>query len=119
MNSTSELPTRRKILVRTYKPTGNWGRKIQQAADLQARIQLLEAQLKELRSEFLVHMQHSNLDRLQIGDFRVTRKVRNSWEYSPETSREMLKVQQMQRWEQSQGLAKNNPTVYIALHTIV
>lgn len=117
MASTETLTRGRQIFVRTYAPTGSWGRKLQRAADIQARMQLLEAQLKELRTEFLEHMQAHGLDRLQVGDFRATRKVRHAWTYTPETAREILKVQQVQRWEQSQGLAVDRPTVYVSLTT--
>jgi hypothetical protein len=106
-------------MVRTYASNGAWGRKLQQAADIQSRIQLLESQLKELRQEFLAHMEAQNLDRIEIGDFRATRKVRHNWDYTPETVREMLKVQQVQKWEQSQGLAADKPLQYVALSTCV
>jgi hypothetical protein len=119
MASTFVEATRRRIKVRKYSINGSWGKRIQHAADIQSRIQLLEAQLKELRSEFLEHMIVQGLDRLEVGDFRVTRKVRHNWEYSPELSREMFKVQQSQRWEQSKGLALDKPSVYIALSTSV
>jgi hypothetical protein len=113
------MQTQRKVHVRAYKTTGHIGRKIQHAADIQARIQLLDAELKELRTEFLAHMEATGLDRMEVGDFRITRKVRHCWNYTPETAREILKLQQTQRWEQSQGLASDNPTAYIALTTIV
>lgn len=119
MATTAAVLTRgRQITVRSYASNGIWGRKLQKAADIQARMQLLEAQLKELRSEFLAHMSATGLDRLEIGDFRATRKVRHCWTYTPETEREMLKVQQVQRWEQSQGTAQDKPTAYVALSTI-
>lgn len=119
MATTATLTRGRSITVRTYSPTGPWGRKLQRAADIQARIQLLEAELKELRSDFLQHMQAHNLDRLEVGDFRATRKVRHAWQYTPETAREMLKLQQMQRWEQQEGKALDRPTIYVALSTEV
>ena len=108
----------RTLVARTYAPTGPMGKLLQRAADLQGRIQLLEAELKEHRTEILDHMQDKGLDRLEVGDFRATRKTRNSWEYTPETDREMLRLAQMQKWEQSQGLATNNPTIHVALTTI-
>lgn len=119
MATTSAVLTRgRELTVRSYASNGIWGKKLQKAADIQARMQLLEAQLKDLRSEFLAHMGATGLDRLEIGDFRATRKVRHCWTYTPETERELLKLQQMQRWEQAQGLATDNPTHYVALSTI-
>jgi hypothetical protein len=71
------MQTQRKVHVRAYKTTGHIGRKIQHAADIQARIQLLDAELKELRTEFLAHMEATGLDRMEVGDFRITRKVRH------------------------------------------
>lgn len=119
MATTETITLGKQIKVRSYALNGSWGRKLQRAADIQARVQLLEAQLKELRAEFLTHMVSQDLDRIEVGNYRATRKLRNAWTYSPETDREMLKVQQMQKWEQSTGVAINRPTPHVALSTIL
>lgn len=107
----------RMIATRSYAPSGEIGRKMQRAADLQARIQLLDAELRLLRDELLHHMESRGYDRIECGDFRASRKVRHAWTYSAEIQRDMLALQQAQKWEQAQGLATDRPTVYIALST--
>ena len=111
--------TGRIVSTRSYTPSGQWGRKLQRAADLQARIQLLDAELRLLRDELLAHMTARGLDRLEVGDFRATRKVRHAWTYSPSTEREMRNLRNLQKWEQTHGDATDNPTVYVALSTKV
>lgn len=68
--------------TRTYSPTGAIGFKLRRAQRLQDEIQRLEAQLSPLRAELLEHMQRQGLDRIELGQFRATRKVRHNWRYS-------------------------------------
>jgi hypothetical protein len=119
MASTTTLPRERTQTIRTYSATGQWGRRLQRAADIQARAQLLEAELRELRTEFLAHMTAQSLDCIEVGDFRASRRTRHKWLYTPETEREMLKLTQLQRWEQRQGHAIDTPTPYVSLITVV
>lgn len=106
------------IRARTYALTGPIGKKLQHAHLLQNQIQLLEQELKELRLEMLAHMESSGLDRIGSGDVRLTRKIRHDWTYSETVEREMLHLKQIQKLEQTQGIAKDTPTVYAALSTI-
>jgi len=62
-------------------------------------------------------MQRHKLDKLELGQFVVQRRTRHNWSYSPETERDALALRQTQKWEQSEGIATDNPTVYIALST--
>jgi len=115
MLTTTHRPDGRLIRARVYTPTGSVGRKLQRAADLQARIALLDAELRSLRDEILEHMNAKGLDRMEVGDFRATRKTRHAWSYSPSTEREALALRQLQKWEQAQGIATDNPTIHVAL----
>lgn len=102
---------------RAYASTGDIGRRLAKAQALQLQIQQLTTELDSHRTWLLTHMQRHNLDHLELGDFTVTRKLRHNWSYSPETEREALALRTTQKWEQSQGLATDTPTVYIALST--
>jgi hypothetical protein len=102
---------------RSYAPSGDIGRRLASAQSLQLQIQELTAQLDAHRTWLLSHMQRRNLDRLELGAFQVIRKTRHNWTYSPETERDMLSLRTTQKWEQSQGLATDNPTVYVAFST--
>lgn len=102
---------------RTYSPTGALGRRLQDAQALQIQIQDLEAKLLEHRQFFLAHMEKNKLTRLDLGRFVVTRKTRHNWTYTPETEREQLRLRQTQKWEQSTGVAVDNPTIYLAMST--
>lgn len=102
---------------RAYVPTGDIGRRLAAAQSLQLQIQELTAQLDTHRTWLLNHMQRRDLDRLELGAFQVIRKTRHNWTYTPETERNMLALRTAQKWEQAQGLATDNPTVYIALST--
>lgn len=117
MLTTIHRPNGRLVRSRVYTPTGSVGRKLQRAADLQARIALLDAELRSLREEILHHMESKGLDRMEVGDFRATRKTRHAWTYSASTEREMLALRQLQKWEQAQGIATDNPTIHVALST--
>jgi hypothetical protein len=44
-------------------------------------------------------------------------KQRAKWIYSIETQREMERLQITQKWEQSRGIASNEPSYYVALST--
>lgn len=103
--------------ARAYVPTGEVGRHLAQAKDIQARIQELTAQLDAHREWLLTHMTRLDLDRIEAGDFTVLRKIRHRWTYSPETEREMLALRTTQKWEQAQGLATDTPTIYVSFTT--
>jgi hypothetical protein len=102
---------------RAYVPNGAVGRHLTAAQSLQLQIQRLEAELATHRTWLLSHMQRHDLDLLELGAFRAQRKSRHNWTYSPETERDALQLRTTQKWEQSQGLATDTPTVYIALTT--
>jgi hypothetical protein len=102
---------------RAYVPNGAVGRHLAEAQSLQLQIQRLEAELATHRTWLLSHMQRHDLDLLELGAFRAQRKSRHNWTYSPETERDALQLRTTQKWEQSQGLATDTPTVYIALTT--
>lgn len=102
---------------RAYATTGDIGRRLAKAQALQLQIQALTTELDTHRTWLLSHMQRHNLDHLELGDFTVTRKLRHNWSYTPETEREALALRTTQRWEQSQGLATDTPTVYVAFNT--
>jgi hypothetical protein len=102
---------------RTYTASGVVGRHLQAAQALQLQIQTLSAELDGHRSWLLAHMNQHNLDQLELEQFSALRKTRHNWTYSPETERDALALRTTQKWEQSQGLATDNPTVYIALST--
>lgn len=102
---------------RTYAPSGEVGRRMANAKLLQARIAELTAQLDEHRDWFLEHMERLRLDNLALDDFTVLRKRRHRWTYSPSTEREINALRALQRWEQVQGIAEDDPTVYISFST--
>ena len=103
--------------ARTYSPNGALGRQLREAQAIQLEIQELELKLKRYREHFLLHMERNKLNRLELGQFVVQRKVRHNWAYTAETEREALRIRQTQKWEQSQGIAEDTPTVYIAMTT--
>lgn len=92
-------------------------RRLAEARILQYEIQRLTAQLDTTRAWLLHHMQSNGLDRLELGDFRAVRKTRHNWSYSAGTERDMLALRTAQKWEQVQGIALDNPTVYVAFTT--
>ena len=102
---------------RAYAPSGEVGRRLAQAQALQLQIQSLTAKLDDHRFWLLTHLVRTNLDKVELGNFSVTRKTRHNWSYTPETEREMLALRTTQKWEQSQGLASDSPTTYVALST--
>jgi hypothetical protein len=109
------VPKRKR--ARAYVPNGDVGRRLAVAQNLQLQIQKLEAELGHHRAWLLSHMQRHKLDKLELGQFVVQRRTRHNWSYSPETERDALALRQTQKWEQSEGIATDNPTVYIALST--
>lgn len=118
---TTTIMTRkgRQLRIRAYSPTGDLGRTMQRAAALQQRIALLDAELRILRERLLSHVESQGLDAIESGDVHAIRKVRHSWTYSAQTEREMIALREAQKWEQSQGIAVDNPTVYVSLTTAV
>lgn len=99
---------------RSYTETGHIGRRLTEAKRLQHQIQQLEQELSMYREVILQHMTTQDLDVIQAGDLLVLRKTRHKWTYSPQTEREMMNLRQTQRFEQSQGIASDNPTIYVS-----
>lgn len=102
---------------RTYAPTGDVGRHLARARDLQLQIQELTALYDTERDWLLQHMASQSLVSLELGPICALLKVRHRWTYSPETQREMQALSITQKWEQKQGIATDTPTVYVALST--
>ena len=100
---------------RTYVPTGSIGKKLQRAQELTLQIACLKEELDPLRDEILKHLITKDLAFIESGDFTAIRKERAKWEYSAKTEREMMKLRNDQKWEQQQGIATNDPTVYLQL----
>lgn len=90
-------------------------RAITEAASLITRIKALEAELEPRRDFLLRHLQQHGLSMVAQGDVQVHRKVRHKWTYSSATERDALALRTAQKWEQSQGIATDDPTVYIAI----
>ena len=85
------------------------------ARELQEQINKLKAELDPLREQLLQHLITKDLDHIESGDYRALRKVRHNWDYSPHTQREMLALRNTQKYEQREGLATDNPTIYLQL----
>ena len=108
----AKRPARRQ---RSYVPTGEVGQHLARARQLQLQIQELQAQYDIERAWLLEHMQSKSLTNVALGDVRCVLKQRARWIYSPETQREMERLQITQKWEQSRGIASNEPSFYVAL----
>lgn len=104
--------TRRK---RAYSPTGDVGKHLSRAAALRQQIDQLTAQYDTERAWLLRHMQTKQLTNVELGPIRAVLKARARWTYSPETQRDMQALQVAQKWEQSRGIATNDPAYYVAL----
>lgn len=103
---------------RTYSPRSGLGRKIAKAAALRAQIDDLTKALEPLRAEILASLESGNVSTARVGDVVVTRRLRHNWSYTPDTEREILSLRQTQKWEQSEGLATDAPTAYIAINIV-
>lgn len=103
--------------LRSYSATGTIGLKLRRVQRLQDEIQRLEALLSPLRAELLDHMQRQGLDRIELGQFRATRKVRHNWSYSGRADAMALRLRQLQLDEQAEGVATDRPTAYVAFST--
>lgn len=103
--------------VRSYSPSGSIGRRLADAHELQLEAQRLTAKLAAHRQWLCERMQRLDLDRIEQGDLVVTRKIRHKWTYTPETEAAMEALRKTQLREQAEGLASDNPTVYVALTT--
>lgn len=102
---------------RAYAPSGDVGQHLARARELQLRIQELTVQYDTERAWLQDHMQRQGLDAVALGEVRCLLKQRARWTYSPETERDMQQLQVTQKWEQREGIARNNPTLYVALST--
>lgn len=111
------LPARRVKRTRTYSPIGAIGRRMRAAQSLQLRIQELEAQLAEHRAWFLDHMHTHKLTSLEIGNFTVSHRTRHNWTYSERTQLDMEQLKLTQKWEQTKGVATDNPTESVVFTT--
>ena len=100
---------------RTYVSTGAIGKKLQRAQELTIQIAKLKEELEPIRDQILDHLQSKKLAHIESGDFTALRKERAKWTYSAKTEREMLKLRNDQKWEQQEGIATNEPTVYLQL----
>lgn len=111
----NSLATAPKRLTREYTETGLIGRQLRAANALATEINRLSAQLSVIRLDLLQHMEEKQLDTVKCGVLFCIRKTRNNWSYSAETEREMQKVRNSQKWEQTQEIAQNSPTTFIQL----
>lgn len=100
---------------RTYVPSGDVGKHLARARELQLQIQELQAQYDTERDWLLEHMHAQGLVSLELGPINALLKIRHRWTYSPETQRDMQALSVTQKWEQSQGIAADTPTFYVAL----
>jgi len=100
---------------RTYAPTGDVGRHLARARELQLQIQELSALYDTEREWLLQHMAAKGLNTVELGAIRAFMKQRNRWTYSAETERELQQLQITQKWEQSHGIATNTPSTYVSL----
>ena len=101
--------------ARTYKPTGDIGKHLQEAYQIQSQIDALEEQLQVHRDYILTHMEEKKLDIIRLDGITVYKRKRHKWKYSVATHNEMLKLQSTQAYEQARGIALDNPRVYISL----
>jgi hypothetical protein len=103
---------------RSYSPTGRLGTVLTKAGRIKHQIALLEAQLSALKPTILEHMNRMNLDTIDTGSVEIQRKRRHKWTYTPECQREILALDQLMSFEKKQGLAVDNPTVYISIQVL-
>ena len=101
--------------ARAYAPSGEVGKHLARARELQLEIQRLTAEYDTEREWLLRHMQTQSLTNVALGDVRCVLKQRNRWIYSIETQREMEALQITQKWEQSRGIASNEPSFYVSI----
>jgi hypothetical protein len=100
---------------RTYAPSGEVGRHLAAAQRLQAQIAELQKELDAHRDWCLTHLQSRELTRVEDGSgFMALLKVRHRWTYSEATERDALALRTAQKWEQSQGIAIDDPTIYVS-----
>jgi hypothetical protein len=100
---------------RSYAPSGEVGQHLSRARELQLQIQELTAQYDTEREWLLEHMRSKSLTNVALGEVKCVLKTRAKWMYSIETQREMERLQITQKWEQSRGIASNEPSFYVAL----
>lgn len=100
---------------RSYVPAGEVGQHLARARELQLQIQELTALYDAERDWLLLHMQDKALTNVHLGAVKCVLKQRNRWIYSIETQREMEALQITQKWEQSRGIASNDPSFYVSL----
>jgi hypothetical protein len=114
-SSTGTVRRKAPAAPKSYSPTGEIGTRVAQAFQLKLEIDRLKALLDGHAAFLKAHCVKNNVSRIDVGDFQVQRKERANWEYSLSLQNEMLKVQQQQKLEQSDGRAINTPTIYVAL----
>lgn len=111
------MPKTTQRKTRSYLPTGTIGRRLTTAYDLQLQAHHITAKLAAHRQWICTHMQRLGVDRIEHGDLVVTRKLRHRWTYTPETEALMEALRKTQLREQAEGLATDDPTVYVAFTT--
>ena len=104
-------------LCETFDVDSNMGQLIQKAAAMQAQYKLLEQELKQFRQIATEYLVKENLDQLKCGDFTVSRSERGNYTYSNKLELEMERIKADQKWEQSKGIASNNPTISCTIRT--
>jgi len=102
---------------RTYSPTGALGKQILAAAALAAQIKKLTTELDALRPGLTEALCRADLDVAICNDTIVRRKTRHNWSYSASTEREQLALRNLQKYEQTEGIATDAPKVYCEITT--
>lgn len=103
--------------TRSYLPSGQMGRRLSEAQNLQNEIQRLTKKLELHRKAILGHMITQNLDKIEFANLVVCRKIRHNWTYTSATENLAQQLRQAQKWEQQDGVAVDNPTIYVSLTT--
>ena len=109
--------TKTRTAPKSYAITGAVGRLAQQAWTIKQRISELEEQLSPLKDRLALHFVKTRITVINAGPAQIQYKKRNNWTYSVKLQNLMLKVQQMQKMEQENGTATNDPTYSVAIAT--
>ena len=112
---TPRTPRTKQRKSRSYKPTGEVGRRLALASQLQQQITELQVQLDSHKEHLLHHMNTQKLDRIEFGRIVLSRRTRHNWTYSAATERDLMQLSETKKWEQTHGLAIDNPTVYVSM----
>jgi hypothetical protein len=96
-------------------PEAELRRRMARARDLQAQLAPIEDELADHRAWILRHLETTEATSVAYDGFTAYRRVRHNWDYSAELAREMLRIRESQKWEQTQGIAIDAPRPYVAL----